>query len=72
MINDKRHDYGTMLHYISLSNQRRQLETIGYAKTVRDARRMWVVIPRFLIFATPTRDSSRVGRLARDERKAVV
>ena len=32
MINDKCHDYGTMLYYISLSNQRRQLETIGFAK----------------------------------------
>ena len=32
MINDKCHDYGTMLYYISLRNQRRQLESIGFAK----------------------------------------
>ena len=32
IINDKCHDYGTMLYYISLRNQRRQLENVGFAK----------------------------------------
>lgn len=30
IINDVCHDYATMLYYISLSNQRKQLETIGF------------------------------------------
>jgi SAM-dependent methyltransferase len=30
MINDACHDYGTMLYYISLANQRRQLVEMGF------------------------------------------
>jgi len=32
MINDVCHDYGTMLYYISLPNQRRQLEACGFER----------------------------------------
>ena len=30
IINDRSHDYGTMLYYISLASQRRQLEAAGF------------------------------------------
>ena len=32
VINDVCHDYGVMLYYISLAEQRRQLESLGYAR----------------------------------------
>ena len=32
LINDQCHDYGVMLYYISLANQRRQLESMGFEK----------------------------------------
>ncbi|HJW11409.1 MAG TPA: class I SAM-dependent methyltransferase [Albitalea sp.] len=32
LINDECHDYGVMLYYISLANQRRQLESMGFEK----------------------------------------
>lgn len=45
MINDVCHDYGTMLYYISLANQCRQLETCGFlpqaAAYDQAGRRLW-------------------------------
>ena len=35
IINDRCHDYGVMLYYITLANQRRQLESIGYQPNAR-------------------------------------
>ena len=45
IINDVCHDYGTMLYYISLPNQRRQLEACGFLPQAvaydQAGRRMW-------------------------------